>query len=64
MGVGLGLVGGEGNAHAALGVFAQFLELPLAAPASMDLRFHHPDRTGQRVDGSVDVIGGEDRRTV
>jgi len=59
----------KGEADAALGIRAQFLELALAAAAGMDLRLHDIERPGKllrRFDGFVDGEGcmaGGDRRT-
>src|SRR5690606_34586493 len=51
----------EAEAHAAF--FAGFLldELALAAAAGVDLRFHHPERTRQRVDRSFSLVQRSDR---
>jgi hypothetical protein len=59
--MGLHFILGEGEAHAALGVRAEFLELALAATAGMDLAFHHPDRTAQLVGSSRGFVGRHDR---
>jgi hypothetical protein len=40
--IGADLVDRAGEADAALGVGAQFLELALAAAAGVDLRLYHP----------------------
>jgi hypothetical protein len=60
----LGVLGhvflGEGEAHAALGVGIQFLELALAAAAGMDLGFHNPERPGQLVSGFGSFFDGKD----
>ena len=52
--VALHLVNVESETHAALGLGGEFLELALAAPASMDLALHHIERTWKlfcRLDG-------------
>jgi len=54
--MGHGLFDREGQAHAALGVGAQFLELALATPAGVNLRFHNIQRAGQRPRGWLDLI--------
>ncbi len=46
-GIGCNVLDALGQPHAALGVGTQLLELALAAPAGMDLRLHHIQRSGQ-----------------
>ncbi len=59
--MGAHLVGGTGEAHATGGIRPQFLELALAAPTGVDLRFHHIKRPGQRLDGGVHIGRIHDR---
>ena len=47
LGIGCDIVDALGQANAALGIGAQFLELALAASASVDLRLHDIQRPGQ-----------------
>src|SRR5690606_7339985 len=51
----------SGQAHAALGIRAEFLELALAASAGMDLALHDVERTGERLRGSLRLSSLEDR---
>ena len=54
------VVGGLGDAHAALVAGGGFLEFALAAPPGVDLALHHPDRTTKFVGGEVGVGRLED----
>ncbi len=45
----------EGEPHAALLASFLFLEFALAAPAGVNLGFHHPERPGKAVDGLLRV---------
>ena len=57
----LHLVDGLGKPHAALLAGRRFLELALAAPARMDLRFDDPERAAELLRRSLGLVGREDR---
>jgi hypothetical protein len=57
---GLHLVDRLGDAHPALVAGLRLRELALAAPAGVDLRLHHPDRTRQRARCRLGLAGRRD----
>ena len=64
LGVGDDFLDRAGQAHAALGVGAQLLELTLAAAAGVDLALHHIERTRQRLGGGLGLVDAGDRNTL
>ncbi|MCY1231521.1 hypothetical protein D9M72_439740 [compost metagenome] len=63
LGVSLGFIDREGKTNAALGVGGKFLELALAAAASMDLALDHVERARELLGSGFCLFCGEDRDT-
>src|SRR5690606_17591642 len=61
LGMRLGFIDRERKTDTALGIWAEFLELALAAATGVDLALDHIKRARERLGGSFGLVSAEDR---